>query len=180
MTTLWSGRFDTTPDAATFEFGRSFRFDRRLFEDDVTGSLAWARALVKAGVITGDDGRRIEQALSDILAAPTRGVSTAPTRTFTASWSAFSSNGSEMPDVVFIPADPGTNKFHSICACICGVGSLRCSGESRTVSARSSGRPQLRTTRSCQLSLICGRRSRFSLRTSFSPTWRLCGATTIA
>jgi argininosuccinate lyase len=68
MTTLWSGRFDTTPDAAAFEFGRSFRFDRRLFEDDVTGSLAWARALVKAGVITVDDGRQIEQALSDILA----------------------------------------------------------------------------------------------------------------
>jgi argininosuccinate lyase len=68
MTTLWSGRFDTTPDAAAFEFGRSFRFDRRLFEDDVTGSLAWARALVKAGVITVDDGRRIDQALSAILA----------------------------------------------------------------------------------------------------------------
>jgi argininosuccinate lyase len=67
MTTLWSGRFDTTPDAAAFEFSRSFRFDRRLFEDDVTGSLAWARALVKAGVITVDDGGRIEQALSDIL-----------------------------------------------------------------------------------------------------------------
>ena len=30
------------PDAALFEFGRSFSFDRRLFEDDVTGSLAWA------------------------------------------------------------------------------------------------------------------------------------------
>jgi argininosuccinate lyase len=68
MTTLWSGRFDTTPDAAAFEFGRSFRFDRRLFEDDVTGSLAWARALVKAGVITLDDGRRIEQALVEMLA----------------------------------------------------------------------------------------------------------------
>ena len=45
MTTLWSGRFDAAPDAAAFEFGTSFRFDRRLFDDDVTGSLAWARAL---------------------------------------------------------------------------------------------------------------------------------------
>ena len=45
MTTLWSGRFDAAPDAAAFEWGSSFRFDRRLFEDDVTGSLAWARAL---------------------------------------------------------------------------------------------------------------------------------------
>ena len=47
MTNLWSGRFDTAPDAAAFEFGASFRFDRRLFEDDVTGSLAWARALAR-------------------------------------------------------------------------------------------------------------------------------------
>ena len=52
MTNLWSGRFDTAPDAAAFEFGASFRFDRRLFEDDVTGSAAWARALLAAGVLT--------------------------------------------------------------------------------------------------------------------------------
>ena len=66
-TTLWSGRFDTAPDAAAFEFGSSFRFDRRLFPDDVTGSLAWARALAGAGVLTPDDARHIEQALTEIL-----------------------------------------------------------------------------------------------------------------
>jgi argininosuccinate lyase len=66
-TTLWSGRFDTTPDAAAFEFGASFRFDRRLFEDDVTGSLVWARALTTAGVLSRDEGRDIEAALTDIL-----------------------------------------------------------------------------------------------------------------
>src|SRR5947209_5300314 len=68
MTNLWSGRFDTAPDAAAFEFGASFRFDRRLFEDDVTGSVAWARALAKAGVLAGDEARRIEDALAAILA----------------------------------------------------------------------------------------------------------------
>ena len=47
MSHLWSGRFDAAPDAAVFEFGVSFRFDRRLFEDDVTGSLAWAEALAR-------------------------------------------------------------------------------------------------------------------------------------
>ena len=52
MTNLWSGRFDIAPDAAAFDFGASFRFDRRLFEDDVVGSLAWGRALRKAGVLT--------------------------------------------------------------------------------------------------------------------------------
>src|SRR5712692_10635296 len=67
MTNLWSGRFDTAPDAAAFEFGASFRFDRRLFEDDVTGSVAWARALAKAGVLSGDDARQIEDTLTAIL-----------------------------------------------------------------------------------------------------------------
>jgi len=68
MSTLWSGRFDTAPDAATFAFGASFHFDRRLFEDDVTGSLAWARALGRAGVLTPDEAARIEAALAAILA----------------------------------------------------------------------------------------------------------------
>ena len=67
MTNLWSGRFDTAPDAAAFEFGASFRFDRRLFEDDVTGSLAWGRALKTAGVLTADEAQQIEAALTGIL-----------------------------------------------------------------------------------------------------------------
>ena len=68
MTTLWSGRFDQAPDAAAFEWGSSFSFDRRLFEDDVTGSLAWARALAGAGVLTADESSSIQSVLSDILA----------------------------------------------------------------------------------------------------------------
>src|SRR5437899_12575276 len=67
MTTLWSGRFDTAPEAAAFEFGKSFRFDRRLFEDDVTGSIAWTRALANAGVLTAADARQIEQVLAELL-----------------------------------------------------------------------------------------------------------------
>ena len=68
MTTpLWSGRFDTAPDAATFEWGSSFSFDRRLFDDDVTGSLAWARALATAGVLERDEARQIQSALGEIL-----------------------------------------------------------------------------------------------------------------
>jgi argininosuccinate lyase len=67
MTNLWSGRFDSAPDAAAFEFGASFRFDRRLFEDDVTGSLAWGRALAKAGVLSAEEARQIDDALSALL-----------------------------------------------------------------------------------------------------------------
>jgi argininosuccinate lyase len=67
MTNLWSGRFDIAPDAAAFEFGASFRFDRRLFEDDVTGSIAWGRALAKAGVLGETEARQIEETLTAIL-----------------------------------------------------------------------------------------------------------------
>src|SRR3954466_4182414 len=68
MTNLWSGRFDTAPDAAAFDFGASFRFDRRLFEDDVTGSAAWARALRQAGVLTPDEAAQLETTLTALLA----------------------------------------------------------------------------------------------------------------
>jgi argininosuccinate lyase len=65
--TLWSGRFDTAPDPAAFEFGVSFGFDRALFEDDVTGSIAWAEALGVAGVLSSDDARAIVEGLRAIL-----------------------------------------------------------------------------------------------------------------
>ena len=67
MTHLWSGRFDTPPDEEVFEFQSSFRFDRRLFEDDVAGSLAWAEALRGAGVLSADEATAIGRALEEIL-----------------------------------------------------------------------------------------------------------------
>ena len=69
MTNLWSGRFDSAPDAAALDFGASFRFDRRLFEDDVAGSVAWARALRKAGVLTPEEASQLETTLAALLAA---------------------------------------------------------------------------------------------------------------
>jgi argininosuccinate lyase len=64
---LWSGRFDAAPDPAAFDFGISFPFDRRLFEDDVTGSLAWAEALMNCGAVSAEDGRKIRDGLHAIL-----------------------------------------------------------------------------------------------------------------
>jgi len=65
--TLWSGRFDTAPDPAAFDFQVSFGFDRALFEDDVVGSLAWAEALRAAGVLSKQDAAAIRQGLEEIL-----------------------------------------------------------------------------------------------------------------
>ncbi len=63
MSHLWSGRFDTEPDPAVFDFGVSLRFDRRLFEEDVEGSLAWAEALARAGAIPAADAEAIRAGL---------------------------------------------------------------------------------------------------------------------
>jgi argininosuccinate lyase len=67
MAHLWSGRFEGGPDAALFAFGASFGFDRRLFEDDVTGSLAWADAISAAGVLSSEEAASIRRALEEIL-----------------------------------------------------------------------------------------------------------------
>src|SRR5688572_21295523 len=66
MSTLWSGRFDKDPDKQVFEFGRSLAVDKRLIDDDITGSQAWAEALARAGALTSDDARAIVAALDQI------------------------------------------------------------------------------------------------------------------
>ena len=50
-----------------------FAFDRRLFEDDVEGSLAWAEALARAGVLSAADAESIRDGLAAILEAERRG-----------------------------------------------------------------------------------------------------------
>jgi argininosuccinate lyase len=72
MPHLWSGRFDEEPDAPVFSYGVSLSFDRQLFEDDVTGSLAWAEALARAGVLSGADAAAIASGLNGILEAGRR------------------------------------------------------------------------------------------------------------
>ena len=67
MANLWSGRFAGEPGREVFEFGRSFPFDRRLFEDDVRGSLAWVEAISAVGAIDAADARAIADGLLAIL-----------------------------------------------------------------------------------------------------------------
>ena len=66
---LWSGRFDSAPDADVFAYGKSLPVDKRLVEDDITGSAAWAQALEKAGVLSKADASSIRKGLDEIRAA---------------------------------------------------------------------------------------------------------------
>ena len=66
---LWSGRFDSAPDKEVFEYGKSLAVDKRLAEDDITGSQAWAEALARAGVLSAADTRAIVDGLEEIRVA---------------------------------------------------------------------------------------------------------------
>ena len=79
---LWGGRFREAPAEALKRFNDSFAFDVRLLEEDVRGSIAWAGALRRAGVLTESEEGIIATALAEILA--TEGsLSGAPTASFT-------------------------------------------------------------------------------------------------
>ncbi|WP_129676767.1 argininosuccinate lyase [Candidatus Chloroploca sp. Khr17] len=60
---LWGGRF-AEPTAATMRrFNDSFRFDRRLAEVDIDGSIAWAGALLEADLIKREEHEALCQGL---------------------------------------------------------------------------------------------------------------------
>jgi argininosuccinate lyase len=67
MPKLWGGRFEGGLDPLAWEYNASLSFDWRLAEFDVRGSIAWAKALMKAGVITLDEQHQIVKGLTDIL-----------------------------------------------------------------------------------------------------------------
>ena len=66
MSTLWSGRFAGEPDKDVFEHGKSLSVDKRLVEDDIAGSIAWAEALGRAKVLSDADVRAIVDGLEQI------------------------------------------------------------------------------------------------------------------
>jgi argininosuccinate lyase len=65
---LWSGRFAGEPDKDVFDFGKSLAVDKRLFDDDVAGSQAWAEALGRAKVLSADDVTAIVSGLDAVRA----------------------------------------------------------------------------------------------------------------
>jgi argininosuccinate lyase len=64
---LWGGRFSDNQDSFMLEFGASIDFDIKLFEVDIQGSIAWAEALEKAGIISKKESETITGGLMEIL-----------------------------------------------------------------------------------------------------------------
>ena len=64
----WSGRFAAGADPTAERFTASLDFDRRLWPQDILGSLAWASALTRAGLLTADEHHAIREGLQRIHA----------------------------------------------------------------------------------------------------------------
>lgn len=65
---LWGGRFSKTTDEMINEFQASIGFDRRMYREDIAGSIAHAAMLAKVGILSEEDRAAIEKGLKDILA----------------------------------------------------------------------------------------------------------------
>ena len=62
----WGGRFATGPTEAVRQFTESVSFDWRLYRHDIAGSIAHAKGLAKAGLITKAEAGKIARGLKAI------------------------------------------------------------------------------------------------------------------
>ncbi len=63
---LWGGRFQGGPDPLFQELNDSLPFDYRLALEDIDGSVGWAKAIHRAGVLTADELTRLTDALGTL------------------------------------------------------------------------------------------------------------------
>ena len=63
----WQGRFSEPTDAFVEAFTASVEFDKRLYQQDIFGSIAHAKMLAKCGIISTDEADKINQGLEKIL-----------------------------------------------------------------------------------------------------------------
>ena len=67
MAQLWKGRFKKELAKETNDFNSSIKFDKRMFEEDITGSMAHAAMLGATGIIEKSESEKIIDGLSAIL-----------------------------------------------------------------------------------------------------------------
>ncbi len=66
MAQLWGGRFTKKTDQLVYHFNASISFDRKLFEEDIEGSIAHAVMLEKQGILSEEEKNAIVKGLVGI------------------------------------------------------------------------------------------------------------------
>ncbi|VBB47558.1 argininosuccinate lyase [uncultured Desulfatiglans sp.] len=69
----WGGRFKEETDALVNRFNASIGFDRRLYAQDILGSIAHARMLARQEIIQEEEAERMVEALGEIKRGIERG-----------------------------------------------------------------------------------------------------------
>lgn len=64
---LWGGRFKSAESKLMEDFNSSLSFDRTLYYEDITGSIAHVKMLAKCGILTEEDKGTIIKGLNEIL-----------------------------------------------------------------------------------------------------------------
>ena len=67
MAKLWGGRFQKNTDKKVDDFNSSIRFDKRMYRQDIQGSIAHATMLGRQGIIPREDSEAIVCELKNIL-----------------------------------------------------------------------------------------------------------------
>lgn len=67
MAQLWKGRFKKELAKETNDFNSSIKFDKRMYEEDIKGSMAHAAMLGAAGIIEKSESEKIVEGLEGIL-----------------------------------------------------------------------------------------------------------------
>ena len=63
---MWQGRFQQAPSSLLKTYSQSVSFDWRLYRQDIRGSIAHARGLRAAGILTGEEFESIAATLGEI------------------------------------------------------------------------------------------------------------------
>ena len=63
---MWGGRFSSGPDAIMESINASIDFDRKLYAQDIEGSIAHAQMLAAQGIISSEDAKQISVGLENI------------------------------------------------------------------------------------------------------------------
>jgi argininosuccinate lyase len=66
MAQLWGGRFTGKTDQTVYDFNASITFDKRLFKQDIEGSIAHVIMLARQGILTGGEKDSIIKGLTGI------------------------------------------------------------------------------------------------------------------
>ena len=67
MADLWGGRFTKDTDQMVYDFNASINFDKKLYKQDIQGSIAHVTMLSKQGILTAEDKIAIIAGLESIL-----------------------------------------------------------------------------------------------------------------